>query len=221
MLAEKLVINWSSPPSAPELCVGRIEIWSLPLEELPCRPELLEPAESRRLARYHHASGRRQYCASRTALRNILAAYLRCRPREVPLLIKQGGKPRLAPEPPPLYFNLSHASGTALLAVCADHKVGVDVENVRKIPDTQRIARRIFNPAELEILSRNDWNLHLFYQLWTALEARQKCLGRGVFGKPVSDDSVTSRVFELTCNQYAAIAWPADHPHPDFRFYRL
>ena len=214
-------IKWSIPPDSPELKAGNIDIWRLPLDKLPCRPELLEPTELGRLNNYRHESGRRQYCASRTALRTTLGKYLRCRASEVPLVIKQGGKPRLAPEPPPLYFNLSHADGTALLAVCADHKVGVDIEILREIPEIKGIAKRIFSAAELATLEQADWRPTVFYRLWTELEARQKCLGRGVFGAAVQKDAVASHTFSLDADQYAAVAWPGKFSEPEIRFYTL
>lgn len=214
-------IKWQTPAEAPELVPGFIDIWSFPLDGLPCQPEVLAPEELRRLKSHRRKTGRQQYCAARTALRTILGRYLKIPPENLDLIIKAGGKPRLLAEPPPLYFNLSHASNIALLAVCADHKIGVDLETVRQLPDARRIARRIFSKQEIKVLSQDNWSLDTFYRFWTTLEARQKCLGRGVFSEIVKDELVQTRVIKLAPEQFAAIAWPAASKSPEFNFYRL
>ncbi|HEX7278633.1 MAG TPA: hypothetical protein VF255_03315 [Solirubrobacterales bacterium] len=94
--------------------------------------------------------------ASATALRRVLAVYLDGRPESIRLERGEGGKPRLAERPPRLEFNLSHSGDLALVAVSAEHEVGVDVERVRP--------RRGAS----------------FYRRWARHEAHVKCLGSGL-----------------------------------------
>ena len=86
------------------------------------------------------------------------------------------GKPALLFHPD-LHFNLSH-SGT--LAVCAvsDRPVGADVETLNRAKPA--VARRCFQPRELEWMERSlDWD-RAFTRLWTRKESYLKQLGTGL-----------------------------------------
>lgn len=79
------------------------------------------------------------------------------------------------------WFNLSHSGRVAILAV-ARQPVGVDIEEVRPLPDAYTVARRFFSAAEREALSalRADRWLRGFYSCWTRKEAFIKGIGDGL-----------------------------------------
>jgi len=196
-----------------------LDIWLLELDQMPCYPDDLDAAEITRLNNFKFDRARQQFCRARTALRIILGRYLGCDAADVPLTVNSGGKPGIDHTSPGLYFNLSHAGNTALLAVRTGHEVGIDVENHRDLPNARHLAQRIFRDKEITKLKQSKWDSALFFRLWTHMEARQKCLGRGVFGEASSENVVESRSLTLNANQYAAIAWPTDTAPKTINFY--
>ena len=215
----RLICDWLHPPGALTIEREQLDIWLLKLDDTPCRPDCLDTIETTRMKSFKYLIGRQQYCSAHTALRIILGRYLNCAAEAVPIAIHSGGKPGLDHQPPSLYFNLSHAENTALLAIRPEHEVGIDIEIVREMPNIDRIAQRTMQSHEVAELEYSGWDNKLFFELWTRMEARQKCLGRGVFGDVVSEGLVETRTMMLKDDQYAAIAWPAGAEPKFVNFY--
>ena len=211
--------SWRTAPEHPGLNTKTLDIWQLDLQALPCQKTILDSDETRRLNAFKHPGARQQFCTSHTALRNILGRYLALAPEEVVIRLAEGGKPGMPGTPPPLHFNLSHAGNRALLAISQNHDVGIDIENLRPIPGTERIARRVFSGSEIERLAECDWSARLFFETWSRMEARQKCLGRGVFGEAVEESRVQTRGFGLGNSYCAAVAWKKDWSPKVINFY--
>jgi 4'-phosphopantetheinyl transferase len=93
------------------------------------------------------------------------------------------GRPSLAvPDIPILDFNLAHAGEIALLAV-SRHRVGVDVESLRRRPpDSMEIATQYFSPGEVATLSwlPRSARWRAFVTAWTRKEAVAKAIGAGL-----------------------------------------
>lgn len=211
--------NWRAAPKMLSIEPEHLDIWRLELDQAPCQPDDLDAAETARLNNFKFDHAYQQYCRARTALRIILGRYLNCDAVEVPLTVNSGGKPGIDHASPGLYFNLSHAGNTVLLAVRSGHEVGIDVENHRDLPNAKHLAQRIFRDKEITELKNTEWDRALFFRLWTHMEARQKCLGRGVFGEAASENEAESRSLILKANQYAAIAWPTGTEPKTINFY--
>jgi 4'-phosphopantetheinyl transferase len=95
------------------------------------------------------------------------------------------GKPALAdPSFLPLQFNVSHTSGMALLAVTAEHAVGIDVEKIDRAISDHDIAARYFSPREAAYLASLSPDLRTkeFFTYWTCKEAYLKMRGIGLAG---------------------------------------
>jgi len=214
------IIEWHRPPEIVSPQRGQLDIWLLALDMMPCEPDCLDTLETTRLNNFRHESGRLQYCIAHTATRKVLGRYLNCSPREVPLGIASGGKPYIDKHPFSLFFNLSHAGNTALLAVRTEHEVGIDIEIIRDMPNTNRIAQRVFQADEIKQLALAGDAKQKFYSLWTHMEARQKCLGRGVFGEPAGKNRVKTRNISLKGDLCAALAWPVGAKPEIYNFYR-
>ncbi len=208
MMATRLTYDWFHPPCVLTIERGQLDIWLLKLDDAPCQPDCLDTIETTRLKNFKFPLGRQQYCSAHTALRIILGRYLNCAAKEVPIAIHSAGKPGIDHQPPSLYFNLSHAENTALLAIRLEHEVGIDIENIRDMPNLDRLAQRTMRAHEVAELEQSGWDKKLFFKLWTRMEARQKCLGRGVFGDAVGGDMVETKTMMLSADQCAAIAWP-------------
>ena len=86
----------------------------------------------------------------------------------------------MLPGGPP--FNLSHAEDRLLVAVDPRREVGVDLERLRPIAEALDIARRCFDPAEVETLLRAAPGVapEIFLRSWTRREAYLKALGIGL-----------------------------------------
>jgi 4'-phosphopantetheinyl transferase len=123
---------------------------------------------------------RRNYLASRAALRSLLGRYLGKPPSEVTILIDVSGKPRLADGD--LRFNLAHSGELALIAFTRDCEIGVDLELVRPIERALEIAARNFHPAELAAIrdASAEELAATFFRCWTRKEAVLKAVGLGL-----------------------------------------
>ena len=100
------------------------------------------------------------------------------------------GKPRLDGNTEDLRFNVAHAGGRAIIAVCRHFDVGADLEPLRTVRDRDRVAQLVFSDAELHQLAQSDDKDRLFLSGWTRKEAYIKALGTG-FSEPVRRFSVS------------------------------
>lgn len=193
---------------------------------------LLAPDEIARAARFHFEIDRRRFIARRGILRTILARYLGVSPSRVQLAYGPEGKPELADGGGgwPIHFNATHSGDLALYAVARAGEVGVDLEQIRQIPEWKQIAASAFSPRE------NAWLQSLpdepcpppFLRAWTRHEALLKASGRGLASTrgPALLNEETSTVRPLTpapgfvgtlvvgrpgC-QVACLTWPAALP---------
>jgi len=115
------------------------------------------------------------------AAREILARYLGCRPEEIAIQRTRTGKPRLR-EADSISFSLAHSGAFGLLAVTSGRGVGVDLERIRPIPDSARLAGRFFAPSEAAPLEnlQADEATEAFFRTWARKEAYVKGVGGSV-----------------------------------------
>jgi len=173
-------------PGSVELRQNELHVWAVPLHGDADRyGALLSPAELQRLERFRFADHRRRYQIGHGALRTILGGYLQVDPTDVQFAQGPRGKPYV--DPPPHsgkvgpYFNLSHSSKLALVAV-SPIEVGVDLEKLRHLESLTEIARRHFSESEFAALDalQGDARQLAFYRCWTRKEAYIKALGEGL-----------------------------------------
>jgi 4'-phosphopantetheinyl transferase len=165
---------WSAPPEELRLNDGEIHVWRAELTAAETGA-LLDERERERAARFHFERDRIRFIAAHSALRRILALYLRCSPEALRFAHTKLGKPRVEG---PFRFSMSHSGDVALYAI-AQGEIGVDVEQVREGIDVIHIAER-FLPAE-EVREIGD-SLTAFFRLWTRREAYLKARGIGIRG---------------------------------------
>lgn len=211
-------VTWQAAACPPALRDGQIHVWKLSLAPAAHhRPDWLDANEHARLQAMASAHARADYLAARIALRTILGAYLGVAPPEVALTSAHRGKPSLASGPE---FNLSHGGELLLLAV-SRLPVGIDVEPLRRVPQRLAIARRVLGDGiagQLAALPQAEQD-QAFLRQWTAMEARQKCHGEGVFGHRVAADAVGSLAFLPDARHLAHLAWPDPQAQPDIRYF--
>ncbi|GAC1469452.1 MAG: hypothetical protein NVSMB9_13310 [Isosphaeraceae bacterium] len=79
-------------------------------------------------------------------------------------------------------FNLAHSDGVGLFAISRGRPVGVDIEAIRPLQETEQIIRRFFSlkeQAEYLALGMRE-RLPAFYRAWTRKEAYLKVIGTGL-----------------------------------------
>ena len=190
---------------------GCVRVWRFDLDEVGLDPAVPSSNEHRRAARFRFERDQRRFLAGREVVRRLLGHLVGEAPDRL-RLDETAGKPRLADHN--LHFNVSHSEHDAVLAVCVDHPVGVDIERLRTVSDARAIARSFFSPAECHVL---DWQPdadvdHCFLRAWTRKEAWLKALGIGLIGR-TDDFSVTlapndpPRLTEIRGDEDEATRW--------------
>jgi phosphopantetheinyl transferase len=129
------------------------------------------------------------------------------------------GKPWIPGGP---HFNLAHSGELALIALCPDVPVGVDLERARTLLNPEGMARRMCSSRELDRVHAGDDLNAALLRLWVRKEAVAKADGGGLAtalgGIDVLDPVVSARgaqylVHDLPApgpGYVAAVAWRAD-----------
>ncbi|MDB5649564.1 MAG: 4-phosphopantetheinyl transferase [Hyphomicrobiales bacterium] len=168
---------------APALPPGEAHVWLLPLADT--RPDelraMLDADELARADRLRLPAERDLFIAAHGLMRRVLGHYTKAEPASLRFDVEQHGKPLLRGPGMP-QFNLSHSGDWGLLAVAQETPVGVDLEQIRDIPDWEAVAKANFASGEIAALARIDpaAQLKAFYACWTRKEAVVKALGLGV-----------------------------------------
>lgn len=145
--------------------------------------DLLAPDEHLRRGRFRFPHLQDSFTLARGALRILLGHYLGVTPGAIPLRYGSKGKPGLA-ESARLRFNLSHSGGLALFAFTQDCEIGIDVEQIRSLPEMEQIATHQFSAQEAaELMALPAGRREpAFFRCWTRMEAYGKALGEGLTG---------------------------------------
>jgi 4'-phosphopantetheinyl transferase len=170
----------------------RIDVWFVNLDaaaDSSCEG-LLSPDELERAARFHSPVHRRRFVTGRAALRLLLAERAGCDPGILRFRYGPFGKPELDANHADLRFNVSHADGRAVIAVCVSAQVGVDVEPCRPVTDRDGVAKIVFSDDELRELAGAADKDRAFLNGWTRKEAYNKALGTG-FSEPLQEFTVS------------------------------
>jgi 4'-phosphopantetheinyl transferase len=200
--------SWSQASLMPAFPTSRVDVWRVrldePTKEEPVKDEpakagsdanLLSPDEIARASQFHFEQDRIHFTRCRSALRFLLAAYLKIPPDKIRFEYLAGGKPYLAAEQNSraLRFNVSHSAGMALIAVGSEHQLGIDIEKIRGDVDVTALAERFFSPRERAGLRALPAPLRVagFYACWTRKESFLKATGTGL-SFPLTDFSVTT-----------------------------
>jgi 4'-phosphopantetheinyl transferase len=171
-----------------------------PAELVRSRAALLSAEETQRADRFVREVDRIRFTLCRGALRSILARYTNRAPTELLFEIGSHGKPFLAgPDDGPAFpaFNVSHSGQIAVVAVTAGVPVGIDVEQIRAMPDADRLAARYFSPHEHDQYRAlvPEMRLSGFFRCWTRKEAFIKARGEGL-SLPLGSFAVALTEFE-------------------------
>ncbi len=211
---------WPPPPRDWGLNRWDVHVWSAALDQpqdhVRYLAETLNEAERARAHAIVVARARQRFVAARGLLRQLLASYLHISPLEVQFAYGQWGKPEVVADlwDQPLHFNVTHSGGLALFAVTRLGKVGLDVEQIRRVSKSEHIVSRFFSPAEQAAIQALPEALReeAFFACWTRKEAFIKATGVGLrFPLASFDVSVSSqeptRLLRVDGDQQAPDHW--------------
>jgi 4'-phosphopantetheinyl transferase len=178
---------WDFPPAHDEVPGDVIHLWRAsldpPLFHVERLMRVLSDEEHIRAGRLCFERDRKRFIVGRGLLRVILGRYLEIPPGRLEIRCSSAGKPALcASQSRGIEFSLSHSSGLILYALTSNRRIGIDIERVRAVPDTDGIAARIFSPREYGVfraLPRERRVAALFHS-WTRKEAYLKACGKGL-----------------------------------------
>lgn len=165
-----------------------VHIWKVPLDiDYNCLAELstiLSRDEIERAQKFRFEIHAKRFIACRGRLRIILGHYLEKLPHHLQFGYCRYGKPYLHDElhDLKLQFNVSHSQDMALFAISCASRVGVDVEQIRDIPNMLNIARGVLTDREYSSVNSHLGRKRIehFFQLWTRKEAYVKAVGCGL-----------------------------------------
>ncbi|HEX2567748.1 MAG TPA: 4'-phosphopantetheinyl transferase superfamily protein [Burkholderiales bacterium] len=157
-----------------------VELVVVRLDRVQARPGLLSDEERARAARFRFERDRRRYIASRTLLRELIAARCGVAAGTVCIELGERGKPKLPHAE--LEFSLSRSGEMAAYAFRARGTVGVDIEIIRPLEEADAVAQRTFPSSEWKTYAalRGRDRLAGFFRGWTRTEALAKALGGGL-----------------------------------------
>ena len=178
------------PDAAPDLTLpaaGTVGCWRVPLTlgiMYASALDILNTPERARLERFRALADQERYLAAHAGLRIILGAALRCDPAGLAFRHGPHGKPELPDAH--VHFNVSHSGDMVLVALSSECALGVDVEEIRVLPERRAIVGRYFHPGEVADLASldDDAAAEAFYRAWTRKEALSKALGLGLTLEP-------------------------------------
>lgn len=181
---------WDKPPARLNLTTDEVHVWHAELdpwvERVRWLTQILSPDERATAERFCFPKDRQHFIASRGLLRVILSRYLELAPHHLKFSYGRWGKPALAchERESRICFNLSHFHGAALYAVTRDRSVGVDLEQMRPLPDIEQLAKRFFSQREFAVIdSLSPAHKQVaFFKGWTRKEAYLKATGEGLSG---------------------------------------
>ncbi len=147
---------------------------------------VLSSEEKQRASRIRSVTYKNRYVVSHGRLRIILSGFIHQTPEKIQLYVTKSGKPYIDPDHNPelFRFSLSHSKDVAIVAVCKDADIGVDIEYNRAERSFLELAGRYF--SEKEYLFLKQLNAHdcrqTFYRIWTMKESWLKATGEGIAG---------------------------------------
>lgn len=165
---------------------GNTTIWCISTPSDICLAQAvtrLPTHEQQRSASFKNTRHGNWWAYVHLVMRNILGKYIGCDGSDLTFQYSSNNKPSLAlVHEPKLFFNLTHCSDIALLAVNDCGELGVDVENIKRLSDMRLVVKHFFSKAEQQYFAQlhGDKKVDVFYEIWTQKESVIKANGGGL-----------------------------------------
>lgn len=196
--APSYIVPADFPPPPPRV----VRVWLASLDQPPLPAarlcNWLSAEEHARASRFVFPDDRARWQVGRGVLRLVLAQALGLEPAAIPLAQGINGRPTLDPVRAVrgVAFNLSHSGDRLAIAIAQSPTLpllGVDIEQLRPVPEMVGVAERVFTPAERRVLMSAGGadRILVFHRLWTRKEACLKATSAG-FTLPADSFGVDS-----------------------------
>ncbi|WBF66257.1 4'-phosphopantetheinyl transferase superfamily protein [Desulfovibrio subterraneus] len=160
--------------------------------------------ERERAGRFIHAADAARHMVGRALARRCLEAALN-RPVPEAFSVTRWGKPQL--EDTDVDFSISHSGGMVWTALCRSCHVGIDVEEIRPVPELEVLAAALHPHEQAGVFAvPEEERLRIFYRCWTRKEAVLKAAGTGL--------NMTMDSFQV-CTDRKTDAWLISLPPDD------
>ncbi len=172
------------PKDFPLLSSSELHLWSISTDVasdiLDGYKNALSEKELARAPFFEFKHVRDNYIVSQGALRMLLSGYLDIPPDMLQLGRRSKGKP-FSLDDPGLFFNMSNSGKFAVIVFSRDGEVGIDLEQIRPLPDLDEMIERNFTASEIKfILKKPEERTRRFFLFWTVKESYLKALGEGM-----------------------------------------
>ncbi|HVM50162.1 MAG TPA: 4'-phosphopantetheinyl transferase superfamily protein [Candidatus Acidoferrum sp.] len=172
----------------PYLATGEVQVICAELDLPPARRHALSGTlssdELDRAARFRFERDRDRFIARRGLLRELLGRHTGAEPASLVFSYGPFGKPGPVSDSTgrPLHFSAAHSSGVAAVAISLGGPLGIDIEQVRDLPDLPALAATVLSPRE-----QREWQnlpqaqrLQALFDVWARKEAFLKGTGQGL-----------------------------------------
>ncbi|MDA3892627.1 MAG: 4'-phosphopantetheinyl transferase superfamily protein [Salinivirgaceae bacterium] len=183
-MANNKVAAWKNLEDFPTLSHGEIHIWQVSTDNTATNfvdyTGALSEAELSKVHFFESKHARNSYVASQGALRQLLSGYLGISPKLVNIGRQKKGKP-YSLDYEGLYFNLSNSGNLAVIAFSRDSELGIDIEQMRHLPDLDEMIHTNFTSSEIKFINtKPEERLRRFFRFWTVKESYLKAIGEGM-----------------------------------------
>jgi len=173
-----------SPEDFPLLSPGELHVWHISTNITHTRlleyKNTLSEKELTKVRLFEFEQARDSYVISQGALRRLLSEYLGIPPELVKIGSRRKGKP-YSIDDPGLYFNMSNSGKLVVIAFSRDSEVGIDIEQIRPLPDLDEMITRNFTAREIKfIIGKTEKKTKRFFRFWTIKESYLKAIGEGM-----------------------------------------
>ena len=179
-----------------------VDIWTVCLTD-ECEL-ILSEQEQARATRFFTEKLRLHWARAHSRLRVILAGYLKTDPLSISFAVNAFGKPSVAG----IEFNLTHTEEFAIVAVCLEAPVGIDIERFRPKVDMAVLLKRL-GETDLPV------DPHDLHRRWTRREALSKARGGALFD--AVDPEAYAVELQAPENHFASAAAMGAVPVPTYR----
>ncbi|MFH1319652.1 MAG: 4'-phosphopantetheinyl transferase superfamily protein [Bacteroidota bacterium] len=168
----------------PPLLNDEIHLWSVSLNlsdsTIKRYSSFLSREEEKKARFFKFEREQNRYRISQGVLRQLLSSYLNKSPQTIRIGRHKKGKP-FSFDNPSMYFNMSGSGNICVFAFSRDGEVGIDIEQIRELPDIDELIRKNLTPKEIIYTLKTPGNkLKRFFQFWTFKEAYLKATGEGM-----------------------------------------
>ncbi len=168
----------------PLLSPGELHVWNVSTNITPARlveyKNTLSKKELTKVHLFDFEQARDSWVVSQGALRMLLSGYLGIPPKLVKTGRRRKGKP-YSIDDPGLYFNMSNSGKFVTIAFSRDSELGIDIEQIRPLPDLDEMIIRNFTSREIRFINgKSGERTTRFFRFWTIKESYLKAIGEGM-----------------------------------------